>query len=388
MFYEEDDFIKLPVLITLITALMTGGIVYIALSNTEGKALSYESMPINEIKLKEKDEKINRPYTEEVIIGAIGDVLLHDRVYEDAETEDGYDFMPMIKPVEEEMKEPDFLMANQESLPGGEELGLSGYPMFNSPVQIVDDLQQAGVDFLSLANNHSLDTGLEGINNTIDYLNSVDMPYTGVYESWEDYNEERIINVKGIDIGLLSYTYGTNGIPVPEGHEYAVSMLRYPEMLEKVRLLEDKVDVLIVHAHWGEEYARLPNDEQKWVASQFAEAGADIIIGHHPHVLQPIEKLETKDGREAVVFYSLGNYLSGQVFEYTDIGGIAEIKLEKEINGNSENVVLKNPKILPTFVQHEDHDNHRVITLEEAFEKGYTEKDPADITAHIRQFID
>ncbi|WP_171051762.1 CapA family protein [Alteribacter natronophilus] len=330
-----------------------------------------------------------RTFVTEASIGAVGDVLLHARVYDDAETEDGgYDFLSMLEPIEPYIQELDFVMANQESMPGGTDIGLSTYPLFNSPRQIATDLQTVGFDFLSLANNHSLDAGLEGIYSSIDHLNEIGMDYTGIFESEEDRATDRIIDVNGIDFGIVSYTYGTNGIPIPQGHEYSVSLLDNPELPDEIAALREKSDVVIVHAHWGDEYVLMPNAEQQRMAQVMVDAGADIIIGHHPHVLQPIEWLEDEDGREAIVYYSLGNFLSGQVFEYTDIGGIARLNVQKTVTAGETEIKLSEPNILPTFVHHNDHDDYRVILLEDAYEKGYIDKSAEKMINHTEQLLE
>ncbi|UCZ52733.1 CapA family protein [Bacillus shivajii] len=323
----------------------------------------------------------------EADIGAIGDVLLHAIVYNDAKTADGYNFLPMLEKIEPYLSELDFTMANQESMPGGTEIGLSTYPAFNSPSQIIDNLQTVGIDLLSMANNHSLDRGLNGLNSAISHLKRVGMPYVGVYENEGDRNEKRIFDVNDILIGVLSYTYGTNGIPIPHGHEYAVALLDREKVVADIKGMREEVDIVVVHAHWGDEYARTPNHGQRSLAQEFVEAGADIIFGHHPHVIQPIERLKDRYGREAIVFYSLGNFLSGQQFEYKDIGGIGKVKVQKIVQGEDEQLKLTSPSILPTYVHHRNHTNYQVMLLEEAYEKGYIHKSADMMKQHTEKMM-
>ncbi|WP_161524810.1 CapA family protein [Alteribacter lacisalsi] len=364
-------------------------IVFITIFQTEEPVYADELGTRSGEASAERSGDVSRPVITDVRIGAVGDVLLHARVYDDAETEDGgYDFLPMLEEIEPYIQELDFVMANQESMPGGTDIGLSTYPLFNSPRQIATDLQTVGFDFLSLANNHSLDAGLEGIYSSIDHLNDIGMDYTGIFESPEDRETDRIIDVNGIDFGILSYTYGTNGIPIPRGHEYSVSLLDNPDLPDEIAALREKSDVVVVHAHWGDEYVRTPNAEQERLAQVMVDAGADIIIGHHPHVLQPMEWLEDEDGREAIVYYSLGNFLSGQVFEYTDIGGIARLNVRKIEQGGDSRIELSRPDILPTFVHHEDHDDYRVILLEDAYGKEYIDKSAEKLIGHTEQYFD
>ncbi|WP_332628576.1 CapA family protein [Halalkalibacter flavus] len=289
-----------------------------------------------------------------ITIGAVGDVLLHERVYAPAEIEDGYDFMPMLEKVGPLLQEPDFLMANFESIPGGVEIGLSTYPSFNSPHEIVTDLQSLGVDMAIGANNHTIDRGVRAVESALDFFDEVGMDYVGVYRDTKDRETDRIIEVEDITLGVLAYTYGTNGIPIPEGHEDIVALID-PDRIEKdVKNLRDKVDILIVHMHWGDEYIHEPNQEQRELAQLLSEAGVDIVFGHHPHVLQPIDLLEQEDGHETYVFYSLGNFFSGQNFEYTDIGGLATIKVTKTTIGEDSTIDIHTPDIEPTLVVLED----------------------------------
>ena len=318
----------------------------------EQRSLDEKSVEdVSEIrKQEEKAEKVI--YREATIeIGAIGDVLLHERVYEHAKVGEGkYDFLPMLEEVSDLLKAPDFLMANMESIPGGVEIGLSTYPSFNSPQEIVTDLQSLGVDMVIGANNHTLDRGVRAIENAINFYDEIGMPYVGKYRDTEDRKTDRIVKIGDITMGILAYTYGTNGIPIPKGHEDVVALIEPERIVNDVQRLREKVDIVVVHMHWGAEYIREPNKEQRQLALTLADAGVDIIFGHHPHVLQPIEMIEGENGKKTVVFYSLGNFYSGQNFEYTDIGGVASVKVTKIVEGDETEVTVHSPKIDPTLV--------------------------------------
>jgi hypothetical protein len=286
--------------------------------------------------------------TREIDIAAIGDLLIHERVYNDAWNGEKYDFLSMIKPVQDYLKRPDISMANQETIMGGEEIGLSDYPQFNSPFDLGDDLQKAGVDLVTMANNHTLDRGEEAIRNAIAYYEKIDMPYTGSFKSEEDQQTIRVLETEeGISVAFLSYTYGTNGIPIPDGKEYLVNLIDREQIKKDVSEAEKLADVTIVSYHFGQEYQRLPNQDQKDLAQFAADLGVDVVIGHHPHVLQPIDWLEGKDGKQTLVAYSLGNFLSGQYELYRRIGGILQFSISKD----GSNVKVHSPSFLPTFVQ-------------------------------------
>jgi poly-gamma-glutamate capsule biosynthesis protein CapA/YwtB (metallophosphatase superfamily) len=339
---------------------------------------TYSLHTASETVLKEKS------YTSEAVIGAIGDVLLHNTVYRDAEEGDTYNFLPMFQDVETFLQKPDFMIANQESLPGGAHLGVSSYPAFNSPYQIVDALQELGVDALTTANNHSLDKGTKGVLSAISHYEEIGMPYTGAFKSQEDRENIRTFNVNGISFALLAYTYGTNGIPVPQGKDYLVNLIDINVMKEDIKKARDLgVDMVVLAAHWGNEYERFPNETQESLARQLTDAGADLIIGHHPHVLQPIEKMTTADGREAVVIYSLGNFLSGQEGDLKNIGGIANVTVQKIIDENGKRITFPEIGFQPTYVTQSNYHNYRILPLEQAYQNGLVPFPEDEMVSHV-----
>ncbi|SDN88558.1 poly-gamma-glutamate synthesis protein (capsule biosynthesis protein) [Psychrobacillus sp. OK028] len=284
-------------------------------------------------------------YEEEKIeIGMIGDVLLHLPLYNYTS------YLPSLSPVQEELQSIDLLIANQESIPAGEVFKVSGYPNFSSPPHIISDLKEIGVDVLSIANNHTLDQGEKGLLEAIQQMEKVEMPYIGAYKSVEDLKVDRIFQVENVSLGLLGYTYGTNSHETPVGKDYLVNRINEDRIAKEIKELKTKVDFVVVSIHWGTEYNLEANDNQKQLARSMAEAGADIVFGHHPHVIQPYELILSENGHPTHVFYSLGNFLSGQKDEYTNIGGIAKIEvLKKNINGKQV-VTLENPVFLSTAV--------------------------------------
>lgn len=291
-------------------------------------------------------------------IGMIGDVLLHNPLYTYA------DYAYSFEDVQERMENIDFLLANQESMPGGETFGYSGYPAFNSPAHIIDGLKNAGVDMVSIANNHTLDYGERGIRAAIDNIRAHDMPYVGAYLSEEDQNEARMMTVNNITLGFLAYTYGTNGIPTPKGKDYLVSRIDPERIAREVEALKENVDVVVVSMHWGDEYKLTPNETQTELAQVIADAGGDIIFGHHPHVLQKFERLQGVDGNDTFVYYSLGNFYSGQKFEYTDIGGIAQLTIVKNRNNSGHTISLEDATFHPTAVVRDDAGIFKVVPLQ------------------------
>ena len=284
-------------------------------------------------------------YNEKKIeIGMIGDILLHLPLY------NYVDFVPSFEPVKEELASIDFLVANQESIPAGKAFGLSGYPEFSSPPHIIRDLKTVGVDLLSIANNHTLDQQEAGLLAAIGQMKQYDMPYIGAYESLEDSQRNRVFQVEDVTIGFLSYTYGTNGHDTPAGKDYLVNRMDRSRIEKDILTLKQKADIVVVSMHWGTEYEREPNHSQQELANLIAQAGADIIFGHHPHVIQPYELITTDAGHKTHTFYSLGNFFSGQKEEFTNIGGIAKVEiLVKQINGEKVFTTAQ-PSFIPTAV--------------------------------------
>lgn len=322
-------------------------------------------------------------------VGAIGDILIHDWVYEDAKTGTAYDFKPMLSHIKPYLEQPDFLIANQETILGGVEMGLSGYPTFNSPQEVGDALIDAGVDFVTNANNHSLDKGEKGILTEIEYFNKVGLPYVGAFKDVQDQQTIRVMNMNGIKAAILSYTYGTNGIRIPTGKDYLVNLIDQEKMKTEIVRAKQVADVVIMGVHWGNEYQRIPSIAQKDLAQYLVNAGADIIIGHHPHVLQPMEWLTADDGRKAFVFYSLGNFLSGQMHDYKDIGGLAKINIKKTIKATGVEIQLSDPTFIPTYVSNQELTNYRVVPLKDAAAYGLAnaaEKNE-EITSHMTQWL-
>ncbi|MFD1064874.1 CapA family protein [Oceanobacillus locisalsi] len=328
--------------------------------------------------------------TPEITVSAIGDILIHDRIYNDAWNGYTYDFKPMLAEVADDLSESDITVANQETIMGGEDIGLSGYPNFNSPFEIGDALQDAGVDMITMANNHTLDKGEEGIQNAIAYYKKIGMSYTGSFQNADDQSDISVLETdQGISVAFLSYTYGVNGMPIPDGKPYLVNLIDRQQIKKEVEKANKLADATIVSFHFGKEEERMPNQDQKDLAQYAADLGVDVVIGNHPHVLQPAEWLEGKDGNETLVAYSLGNFLSGQYQFYNRIGGILEFKLVKE----GDDVHVEEPAFQPTFVEFEENDgtmkNVQVIPLEQASAEQMENRNDvmAEMQEHMSQWI-
>lgn len=314
-------------------------------------------------------------------VSAIGDILIHDRVYDDARTDEGFDFISMLEDVAPYLEAADVTIANQETMIGGEEMGLSGYPAFNSPYEIGDALKDAGVDVVTLANNHTLDRGPQVIMNALDHWDKLDMMYTGSFRDKADAEELRVIESNGISIAILSYTYGTNGAPVPEGRDYLVN-LAIPSLMEKqIKEANEQADAVLVALHAGDEYVDYPNDQQRDWVQLASESGATAVIGHHSHVLQPVEWVEGVHEHDMLVIYSLGNFLSGQFDHPRRVGGIFTFELEMQDSGKARAI---KPVLLPTYVQfNSNNSDYRVTPM-----KDLTDEDLPDVLDHLQDVDD
>ncbi|WP_141433089.1 CapA family protein [Bacillus sp. 03113] len=352
-------------------------------SDFQNKEKSIEATPLS----TRQSSITSKTLEVKVTLGAIGDILIHDRVYNMVKTSNGFDFKPLFNEVKPYLLKPDILLANQETILGGEELGLSSYPMFNSPQEVGDALKDAGVDICSTANNHALDKGEKGLLTSIQYLNKIGLEHVGTFESSADEKQIRILNQNGIKIAYLAYTYGTNGIPVPKDKDYLIHLIDKNKMSNEIKLAKSRADIVVMSLHWGVEYQRFPNDEQKELAQFLVNEGVDIIFGSHPHVLQPMEWITTVDGRKGLVVYSLGNFLSGQKDDYKDIGGIATVEVKKTTKDGIASISLSNPAFFPTYVAKTADGVYKTVPLEKAEANGLinTKQIYNDILIHMTE---
>jgi poly-gamma-glutamate synthesis protein (capsule biosynthesis protein) len=290
-----------------------------------------------------------------ITLTAIGDVMCHNTQYQDAydSTTGTYDFSYVFEDVKYYIQTADIAIGNLETTFAGKSVGYSGYPTFNTPEVMAQNLKDIGIDVLTTANNHSLDKGYAGIESTIKYLDEADISHTGTFTSEEAQNTILVKNVKGIKIAFLSFTYGTNGIAIPSGKEYCINLIDKDFILEQINLAkEENPDVICVSMHWGVEYQTTPNSTQKDLADFLFENGADIILGSHPHVLQPMEKrtitLEDGTTKDGFIIYSFGNFISGQTKANTKDSIILNLKITK--NGETGKITIDDYSYIPVYM--------------------------------------
>lgn len=287
--------------------------------------------------VKEKEEK--KEYHASMVM--VGDSLIHNSLYIDAKQADGsYDFKPMLEFTKPITTQYDLAYYNQETVLGGVELGLSSYPRFNSPKEVGDAFIDSGFNLVSLATNHTMDRGEAAVLSGLEYWNSKKGVVTaGSYSSFEDRDREKIYEVNGIKYAFFSYTTWTNGLVPPTGKEYLNNV--YSDELAKadIERVRDKVDVVMVAMHWGTEYSLGVSAEQEKIAHYLSELGVDIIIGAHPHVVEPVEYIG-----KTLVIYSLGNYISAQDTTEKLTGLMMSVDIKKTVDKGVTTVSVENPK--------------------------------------------
>jgi poly-gamma-glutamate capsule biosynthesis protein CapA/YwtB (metallophosphatase superfamily) len=281
----------------------------------------------------------------------VGDLMCHSVQYNYAFVEkDSFNFDPVYRYIKTYFEKPDFLVGNLETVTAGKEAVYSGYPFFNTPDDYVESLSKAGFDFLTTTNNHSLDRGEKGVKRTIEVITKNNLGYTGTFNSPGDRDSIRILNIFGIKLAFLAYTYGTNGIPIPKGKDYLINLIDTAKIESNIKTARSiGAEIVAVSFHFGEEYQRTPNTFQQDVVKAAINSGADLIIGSHPHVIQPTKFYKGKGTLDsAFVAYSLGNFISNQRWRYSDAGVMILVTLRKNIT--SGEVKLAGVSYLPTWV--------------------------------------
>lgn len=313
---------------------------------------------------------------------ATGDVILHSRIYNISKTKSGgYDFTDKMAPAKKLLGAGDISVVNLEALVAGKEMGLTSFPRFNNPVELVENLKSFSTDLVTNSNNHTMDFGEEGALKSIENIEKAGLMYVGSHKSKEDQQKFRIIEKNGIKCAFLSYSRTTFGDFPPKGKEYLLNRViagkqkRVRGDIERLKKEQDP-DVVIVSLHFGSEYSLVPTNGQEDLARYISDAGADIIIGHHPHVLQPAEWITNSRGKKSFVIYSLGNFYSGQKGVYRQIGGTLSLDITKNSRKTAD-IKIHNPVMDLTYV---DADRKKKYQMHHFLK--YIEKNPYLKTSH------
>lgn len=289
----------------------------------------------------------------DITLMAVGDNLMHMGVVYTGRMQDNtYDYSFLFEDISNFLGKADIKIINQETILGGNELGFSGYPYFNSPTEVGDAIAAAGFNVVLQASNHSADQGIKGLKNCAAYWEKYpDVLMTGIYEEAPEEEKEKtpipILNIDGVTFAVLNYTYGPNMEVLPREIQGHLNMLCawdensgaidfttiHPDVLTEIEEASKQADVVIVCPHWGTEYTTKPSQYQKEFAKQMTQAGADLIIGTHPHVVQPVEWVESENGNKALCYYSLGNYVSTQKDAISMLEAMAWVTFRVKENG-------------------------------------------------------
>jgi poly-gamma-glutamate capsule biosynthesis protein CapA/YwtB (metallophosphatase superfamily) len=275
-------------------------------------------------------------YTTTAQLFAVGDIMMHGsqiRAGHDPVTAT-YRYDSFFTQVKNTLTEGDWVIGNLETPIASAELKYTGYPLFNAPDTLADALKTAGFNILTTANNHALDRGEAGVLQTLANIKQRNLNPVGTAASPEEAQNILVLEKNEIKMAILAYTYGTNGIAMPAGKDYLVSLINEPKIIQDILRAKQSADIVTVALHFGSEYQRQPNSEQKRLVASLVKAGADIVLGSHPHVVQPYEVFEFTDEsgkpRKAVAIYSMGNFISNQRGDYRDLGVIFQVKLSKQ----------------------------------------------------------
>ena len=299
---------------------------------------------------KQVEVVVPREYKASVFM--VGDALIHSCVYNDARVNGGYDFKPQIEKIKPISSKYDLVYYNQETVLGGTELGLSNYPRFNSPYEVGDAFVDAGFNLVSLATNHTMDKNEQGVLNSVNYWKK----QTGVVTSgqWSSYEDReasvsKIYEKNGIKYAFLSYTIWTNGLETPYGKDYLNNVYSEEKAAADIAKVKDKADIIIVAMHWGTEYYLGVDWQQTKIANFLASQGVQLIIGAHPHVVEPVEYIN--DGKTFVI-YSLGNLISDQEGNERLTGLMMTVDIKKKVDVDGKvTVTIENPKAELTYTK-------------------------------------
>ncbi len=372
--------IKLWKLVVFIAIIIAG---IILLSNKNGKSDVKNVNNNNGNNTETVQANVPEDSTTSVSLVMVGDNLIHSSIYKDAKRlagGNGYDFKPIIEYIKEKVQNYDLAYYNQETVLGGSELGVSDYPTFNSPQEAGDAMLDAGFNLVSLATNHTMDRGEKAILASNEYWKKHENEAlaVGTYSSEEERNKVQIREKNGIKYAMLSYTYGTNGISVPNGKEYLVNVWptnlsindpsrdkeyqAYKEQVKKdIEAVRNQVDVLMVAMHWGVEYTHNPTEYEKDSAKFLADNNVDIVIGAHPHVIQPVTWID-----DTLVIYSLGNFVSAQLQDQNYnkmVGLMTSVNITKTVKDGKTDIKIDDVKneLIFTYYNKNSWSNFKVI---------------------------
>lgn len=296
--------------------------------------------------VNEESTENTKPQNSKVTLMAVGDNLIHNTLIAAGEQEDGsLDYTSLYANIKPEIEKFDIAVIDQETILGGSSFDYTGYPMFNSPWEIGEAAIDAGFDIFNCATNHTMDMGWQGIEKEIEFFsNHKEVVQLGVNADENSYDQITYYEKNGITFAMLNYTYGTNGIPLPEDKPWCVNLLEKEKVTKDITEARKHADVVIVFPHWGTENSHDISDYQEEYTKLFSDLGVDIVIGCHPHVIEPVKWVENKEtGKKMLVYYSVGNFISHQIELDQLLGGMAQVTIEK----HGEEIEISSAKFVP-----------------------------------------
>lgn len=324
-------------------------------------------------------EDVPEPAPQKLQIVMVGDMLIHDKIIASGKKTDGtYNFDHLFTHVSDYIQAADIAIVNQETIMGGEKFGYSGYPRFNSPYEIADAEVKAGFNVILHATNHTTDKGKEAVLNCMNYWDTKypDIAYLGINKTQEEQdNNIFVFEQNGIKVAILNYTYVLNGNRMPSDMPYLVNLMTKgvseKRVIADIKKAEELADFTIVCPHWGTEYSLKVSSTQKHWTKVFLENGVDLVLGAHPHVIEPIEWVTDDNGNKMLVYYSLGNYVNGTSSTKGDlahrmVGGIADVTIGRDESGK---VVILENDVVPIVCHMAKGEAYTVYYL-----KDYTEE--------------
>lgn len=313
---------------------------------------------------------------------ATGDILCHNTQYFDAynKTTGQYDFNYVFENVVKYIEPADIAISSLETTFAGQDRGYSNYPTFNSPDSLITAVKNAGVDIISTAGNHCLDYGFSGLTRTIDVLNENGLDHLGTYKSADEQNSILYKDIENVKIAFLNYTYGTNGIPIPNGKEFCVNLIDKDFISNQIEKAKNEgADVIVACMHWGTEYLTTQNEEQEELADFLFQNGVDIIIGNHPHVAEPMEKrtvtLDDGTEKDCFVIYALGNFTADQNYANTRSSVILNLDLTYTAD---EKLLINSATYTPIYIYENPNVSYhkfKLIDMEDAIYKYESSQD-------------
>lgn len=309
------------------------------------------------------------PQKAHLTITAAGDCLMHNTQIWAGQEGNGFNFDHFFQDIKPYLQEGQITSTCFEAPMAGAQAVYTGYPLFNSPDAIADTFKDAGFDIVVTAHNHILDRGVKGALRTMEVLKSRGLDALGTYSDPKDSRSPVIKEVNGIKVGYIAYTYSTNGIPVPNSHQYLVNFIDRDKIIADIKAVRSQVDIVILVLHWGVEYSPTPTREQQAMARLFLESGADVILGSHPHVIQTMEVVEVA-GEPKFVIYGMGNFISHQNGQERNSGIVLKMDFSKD--PESKQARLESVAYTPTFshyYQANGKTRFRVVAVEETIER-------------------